>query len=104
MQHAFVIQQIGQRFLALMLLLAVSTFGLIGCGNKGPLYLPPDVVQEVTSTSSNSAESEDPSQTLESQNSEESQGTEKPEAAEPEAIKTGTIEPKTIETGTIEAE
>ena len=71
-------QQAMQRFTALILLLAASTLGLIGCGNKGPLYLPPEVVQEVTSTSSNSAESE--------------------------AIKTGTIEPKTIETGTIEAE
>lgn len=86
-------QQAMQRFTALILLLAASTLGLIGCGNKGPLYLPPEVVQEVTSTASNSAESEEPSQAA------EPQGAEKPEA-----IKTGTIEPKTIETGTIEAE
>jgi len=98
MQHAFVIQQIGQRFIALMLLLAASTLGLIGCGNKGPLYLPPEVVQEVTSTSSNSAESEEPSQTT------GFQAIEKPEVSEPEAIEPETLEPETIKTGTIEAE
>lgn len=36
---------------ALLLLLAVSSFNLTGCGNKGPLYLPPEAVQE-TSTDS----------------------------------------------------
>jgi len=109
MQHAFVIQQIGQRFSALILLLAVSTLSLIGCGNKGPLYLPPDAVQEVTSSSSNSPETEESSQPVESQEPEETQDSEEPKAIEPETlepeiIKTGTIEPKAIETETIEAE
>ncbi|MDO7653482.1 MAG: lipoprotein [Porticoccus sp.] len=96
-------QQAMQRFTALILLLAASTLGLIGCGNKGPLYLPPEVVQEVTSTSSNSAESDEPSQVTGSQDVEEPEAIE-PETLDPETIKTGTIEPKTIETGTIEAE
>ena len=39
------------RLCAWLLLLAVSTAGLTGCGNKGPLYLPPEPVQETTSES-----------------------------------------------------
>lgn len=97
-------QQAMQRFTALILLLAASTLGLIGCGNKGPLYLPPETVQEVTSSSSNSSEAEDSSQSVEPQEPKETQDIEEPEAIEPEIIKTGTIEPKTIETGTTEAE
>ncbi len=45
-----------QHFYALMLLLAVSTIGLVGCGNKGPLYLPPEPVQEITSEPSEAPE------------------------------------------------
>ncbi len=36
-----------QRVFALVLLAALSTIGLSGCGNKGPLYLPPEPVEEV---------------------------------------------------------
>ncbi|WP_461480736.1 LPS translocon maturation chaperone LptM [Porticoccus sp.] len=36
-----------QRIFALVLLAALSTIGLSGCGNKGPLYLPPEPVEEV---------------------------------------------------------
>jgi predicted small lipoprotein YifL len=36
------------RLLTLMLLLAVSTISLTGCGNKGPLYLPQAPVQQIS--------------------------------------------------------
>ena len=36
-----------QRLFALVLLAALSMIGLSGCGNKGPLYLPPEPVEEV---------------------------------------------------------
>ncbi|MDX2463427.1 MAG: lipoprotein [Porticoccus sp.] len=45
------------RLYAWILLLAVSTVGLTGCGNKGPLYLPPEPVQEITSESGETVES-----------------------------------------------
>ena len=53
-----------QHFYALILLLAVSTLGLVGCGNKGPLYLPPEPVQEVT------AETDEPSEAIAPEESE----------------------------------
>ncbi len=55
-----------QHFYALMLLLAVSTISLVGCGNKGPLYLPPEPVQETTSEPSEASAPEE-SETTESQ-------------------------------------
>jgi len=36
-----------QQFFALVLLVALSLIGLTGCGNKGPLYLPPEPVEEI---------------------------------------------------------
>jgi predicted small lipoprotein YifL len=44
------------RLRAWLLLVAVSIVGLSGCGNKGPLYLPPEPVQEITSESGDAVE------------------------------------------------
>ena len=50
MQHILSMQLlVKRRFFVLTLALTAISFGLIGCGNKGPLYLPPEVVQEVSS-------------------------------------------------------
>lgn len=62
-----------QRFLALMLLLAASTIGLAGCGNKGPLYLPPPPVQEISSPAEAPEETEE---------SEDTKAAEEPETTE----------------------
>jgi len=68
----YVMQQLFamQRFFALTLVLIATSFGLAGCGNKGPLYLPPETVQEVPSTpaatnvvSSEQKESSEPEET-----------------------------------------
>ena len=51
-----------RRLLTLALLLTASTIGLAGCGNKGPLFLPPEPVQEISSPAQEpeaKAESED---------------------------------------------
>tara|TARA_B110000503_G_C7020912_1_gene359736 strand:- start:211 stop:444 length:234 start_codon:yes stop_codon:yes gene_type:complete len=61
-----------RRFLTLVLLLAASTIGLAGCGNKGPLFLPPEPVQQITSPAEAAEETEE---------QEESKGTEEPEDA-----------------------
>ena len=50
MQHILSMQLlVKRRFFVLTLALTAISFGLVGCGNKGPLYLPPEVVQEVSS-------------------------------------------------------
>jgi predicted small lipoprotein YifL len=73
-----------QRFLALMLLLAVSTIGLAGCGNKGPLYLPPPPVQEISAPA---AVAEEVSEKAPEDTAEETTEPEEIEAAEePEAV------------------
>lgn len=58
MQHILAMQ----RFFALTLVLVTASFGLMGCGNKGPLYLPPEAVQEVSSAPSTSNEKEESSE------------------------------------------
>jgi len=71
MQHILAMQLlVKQRFFILTLVLIAISFGLIGCGNKGPLYLPPEVVQEVSSptaenteTTSENKESSEPEET-----------------------------------------
>ncbi|HEB29134.1 hypothetical protein LCGC14_2460140 [marine sediment metagenome] len=66
-----------RRFLTLMLLLAASTISLTGCGNKGPLYLPPPPVQqistpaEVSEEASEEAPVEASEETVESEDSSE---------------------------------
>ena len=62
-----------------MLLLAASTIGLAGCGNKGPLYLPPPPVQEI------SAPAEVPEEAVESEDSAENAPEDMDAAEEPEA-------------------
>lgn len=47
-----------QRLFALPLLIITLTLVLTGCGNKGPLYLPPDVVQETSAASQQAPASE----------------------------------------------
>lgn len=71
MQHVFA----TQRFCILILLLVASTLSLTGCGNKGPLYLPPEPVQEVVSVSN---------EPVETPESEETTNTENPETTTPE--------------------
>ena len=60
MQHFFAFC-LGKGRLGILLLIAVFCSVLTGCGNKGPLYLPPEPVQEVSSTSDTANESEEPS-------------------------------------------
>ncbi len=52
---------------ALLLLLAVSSFSLTGCGNKGPLYLPPEAVQETASDSASESTDTEAAETTESE-------------------------------------
>lgn len=59
--------------LTLMLLLAASTIGLAGCGNKGPLYLPPPPVQEISAPAAVAEETAEP---------EEIEAAEEPDAIE----------------------
>lgn len=47
-----------QRIFALVLLAALSIIGLSGCGNKGPLYLPPEPVEEVPAAAEAPADAE----------------------------------------------
>ncbi|TNF02676.1 MAG: hypothetical protein EP323_08335 [Gammaproteobacteria bacterium] len=47
-----------QRIFALVLLAALSLIGLTGCGNKGPLFLPPEPVEEVPAEVETPADSE----------------------------------------------
>ncbi|MEH6468548.1 MAG: lipoprotein [Porticoccus sp.] len=74
-----------QRFLALVLLLAASTIGLAGCGNKGPLYLPPPPVQEISAPTEvpeeTAAETVEPDDSSED-SPEDMEAAEEPEAAE----------------------
>lgn len=60
-----------RRFLTLMLLLAASTISLTGCGNKGPLYLPPPPVQQISTPAEVSEEApvEASEETVESEDS-----------------------------------
>jgi predicted small lipoprotein YifL len=47
-----------QRYFVLSLLATLaSTIFLTGCGNKGPLYLPPTPIQVVISSSDNNEQS-----------------------------------------------
>lgn len=71
-----------QRFFALTLVLIATSFGLAGCGNKGPLYLPPEAVQEVSSTPA--ASNEVSSEQKESSEPEETEATAETETIETE--------------------
>jgi len=65
----YVMQQLFamQRFFALTLVLIAASFGLAGCGNKGPLYLPPEALQEVSSEQKESSEPEETEATAETE-------------------------------------
>lgn len=80
----YVIQHIlaMQRFFVLTLALITTSFGLISCGNKGPLYLPPEVVQEVSSPTVSNAEAT--SEDKESSKPEETEITTETETTETE--------------------
>ncbi|MEH6616643.1 MAG: lipoprotein [Porticoccus sp.] len=81
-----------QRFLALVLLLAASTIGLAGCGNKGPLYLPPPPVQEISAPAavpeevSEKAPEETAEEAIEPEDSSEDSSEEIEAAEESEAV------------------
>ncbi|MFT7267338.1 MAG: putative small lipoprotein YifL [Porticoccus sp.] len=45
-----------QRYFVSILLTLVATMCLTGCGNKGPLYLPPEPIQILISNSGDPAE------------------------------------------------
>ncbi|MFT7300752.1 MAG: putative small lipoprotein YifL [Porticoccus sp.] len=68
-----------RRFLTLVLLLVASTIGLAGCGNKGPLFLPPEPVQQITSPTAVSEETE---KQEESKRTEELEDTEQSETTQ----------------------
>lgn len=69
-----------QRVFALSILLITAfTVGLTGCGNKGPLYLPPEPVQQTTPVQQETTEAED-----ESSEATEPDDDEEPETTEAE--------------------
>lgn len=51
-----------KRFFALTMLLSMGLFGssvLVGCGQKGPLYMPADIPEEVSSQASADQQAKD---------------------------------------------